>query len=53
MLKKQASNATPGDLRKAVRKKVDKPPPLNNKVAYDGRVNANKALSAIKSIVQG
>jgi subtilisin family serine protease len=53
MLKKQASNATPGDLRKAVRKKVDKPPPLKNKVAYDGRVNAAKALSAIKSIVQG
>ena len=53
MLKKQASNATPGDLRKAVRKKVDKPPPLNNKVAYDGRVNAAKALAAIKSIVQG
>ena len=42
MLKKQASNATPGDLRKAIRKKVDKPPPLNNKVAYDGRVNAAK-----------
>jgi hypothetical protein len=53
MLKKQASNATPGDLRKAVRKKVDKPPALKNKVAYDGRVNANKALNAIKSIVQG
>jgi subtilisin family serine protease len=53
MLKKQASNATPGDLRKAVRKKVDKPPALKNKVAYDGRVNANKALGAIKSIVQG
>ncbi len=53
MLKKQASNATPGDLRNAVRKKVDKPPPLKNKVAYDGRVNARKALNAIKSIVQG
>jgi subtilisin family serine protease len=53
MLKKQASNAAPGDLRKAVRKKVDKPPALKNKVVDDGRVNAAKALAAIKSIVQG
>ena len=52
MLKKQASDATPKDLRTAVRKKVDKPPPLNNKVYDDGRINAQKALSAIKSIVQ-
>jgi thermitase len=53
MLKKQQSGATPGDLRTAVRKKVDKPPPLNNKVVYNGRINASKALSAIKSIVNG
>ena len=52
MLRKQASNATPGDLRKAIAKKVDKPSALKGKVVYDGRVNAAKALNAIKSIVQ-
>jgi thermitase len=52
LLRKQASNATPNNLRTAIRKKVDKPPDLKNKVAYDGRVNARKALAAIKSIVQ-
>ncbi|MGH2838350.1 MAG: S8 family peptidase [Thermoleophilaceae bacterium] len=51
MLRKHASDATPADLRKAIRKKVDKPPPLENKVAHDGRINARKALGAIKSIV--
>jgi subtilisin family serine protease len=53
MLRKQASNATPGDLRKAISKKVDKPPAFKGKVAHNGRVNAAKALKAIKSIVQG
>ena len=53
MLRKRASNATPADLRKAIRKKVDKPSALKNKVAFDGRMNARKAMNAIKSIVQG
>jgi len=52
LLRKQASNATPNDLRTAIRKKVDKPPALENKVAYDGRLNAQKAMAAIKSIVK-
>jgi hypothetical protein len=30
---------------------VDKPPALNDKVAYDGRLNAQKALAAIASLV--
>jgi thermitase len=53
MLRKRASNATPGDLRKAIRKKVDKPPAFKNKVSGDGRMNARKAMNSIKSIVQG
>ena len=53
MLRKRASNAKPADLRKAIRKKVDKPPALENKVAFDGRMNARKAMNAIKEIVQG
>ena len=40
MLRKQESDATSGDLRNAIRKKVDKPPALKDKVAYDGRLNA-------------
>ncbi len=52
MLRKHASNATPADLRKAIRKKVDKPPAFKNKVYDDGRMNARKAMNAIKSIVQ-
>jgi thermitase len=51
MLRKQESDATYGDLRYAVRHKVDKPAALNNKVAYDGRLNAQKALAAIGSLV--
>jgi thermitase len=51
LLRKQESNATYGNLRYAIRHKVDKPPPLNGKVAYDGRLNAEKALAAIASIV--
>ena len=53
LLRKHASNATPNNLRTAIRKKVDMPPALKNKVAYNGRVNAQKAMAAIKSIVQG
>src|SRR5215208_7157449 len=51
LLRKQESDATYGNLRYAIRHKVDKPPPLNGKVAYDGRLNAEKALAAIASIV--
>jgi thermitase len=51
MLRKQESDASYGDLRYAVRHKVDKPPALSNKVAYDGRLNAQKALGAIGSLV--
>jgi hypothetical protein len=40
-----------GDLRYAVRHKVHKPPALENKVAYDGRLNAQKALAAIGGLV--
>ena len=51
MLRKQESGATYGELRKAIRQKVDKPSPLAGKVAFDGRLNAQKALAAIGSIV--
>ena len=51
LLRKQESDATYGNLRYAIRHKVDKPPALENKVAYDGRLNAQKALAAIASIV--
>jgi len=51
MLRKQESKASYGDLRYAIRHKVDKPPPLKGKVAYDGRLNAQKALAAIGSLV--
>jgi hypothetical protein len=53
ILRKQQSDATYGNLRYAIRHKVDKPPALNGKVAYDGRLNAEKALGAIASIVNG
>ena len=53
LLRKQESDATYGNLRYAIRHKVDKPPALNGKVAYDGRLNAEKALAAIHSIVEG
>jgi subtilisin family serine protease len=51
MLRKENSDATYKDLRTAVRKKVDKPSGLKDKVYYDGRVNAAKALAAIDDIV--
>jgi hypothetical protein len=51
ILRKQESDASYGDLRYAIRHKVDKPPALNGKVAYDGRLNAHKALAAIGSLV--
>ena len=51
MLRKQESGATYGELRKAVRSKVDKPPAFANKVVSDGRLNADRALGAIGSIV--
>lgn len=51
LLRKQESDATYGNLRYAIRHKVDKPPALNGKVAYDGRLNAEQALAAIGDIV--
>jgi thermitase len=51
MLRKQESEASYGDLRYAIRHKVDKPSALAGKVAYDGRLNAQKALAAIASLV--
>jgi thermitase len=51
LLRKQESDATYGQLRKAIRQKVDKPPALNGKVAYDGRLNVQKALAAIPGLV--
>jgi subtilisin family serine protease len=51
LLRKQEPDATYGNLRYAIRQKVDKPPALNGKVAYDGRLNAEKALAAIGGIV--
>jgi subtilisin family serine protease len=51
MLRKQESDATYGNLRYAIRHKVDKPPALAGKVAYDGRLNAQKALAAIGGLV--
>ena len=51
MLRKQESDATYGELRKAIRQKVDKPPALAGKVAYDGRLNVQKALAAIPGLV--
>ena len=51
LLKKQESDATYSDLRYAIRHKVDTPPAFKGKVAYGGRLNAEKALAAIKSLV--
>jgi thermitase len=51
MLRKQEPDATYGNLRYAIRHKVDKPPALAGKVAYDGRLNVQKALAAIPSLV--
>jgi thermitase len=51
LLRKQEPDATYGNLRYAIRHKVDKPPALKGKVAYDGRINAWKALQAIPGLV--
>ncbi len=51
LLRKQESDATYGDLRYAIRHKVDKPPALVDKVAYDGRLNAGGAMAAIPGLV--
>jgi hypothetical protein len=51
LLRKQESDAIYGHLRYAIRHKVDTPPAFAGKVAYDGRLNAERALAAIGSIV--
>ena len=53
MLKKQASNATPGDLRKATRKKVDSRRRSTTRWPTTAGSTCAEALAAIKSIVQG
>ncbi|HYJ00353.1 MAG TPA: S8 family peptidase [Thermoleophilaceae bacterium] len=50
LLRKQEPDASYGDIRYAIRHKVDKPPAFEGKVAYDGRMNAQKALAAIGSL---
>ncbi|MDP9133729.1 MAG: S8 family serine peptidase [Actinomycetota bacterium] len=52
LLRKQEPDSTYGDLRYAIRRKVDTPPALKGKVAYDGRLNAFKALQAIPGLVE-
>ena len=47
LLKKQESGAKYDDLRYVIRRKVDKPPALKDKVESNGRLNARKALAAI------
>jgi hypothetical protein len=47
MLRQADSKATYGELRTALRQDADKPPALNGKVLYGGRLNVDKALSAI------
>ena len=51
LLRKEEPDATYGNLRYAIRHKVDKPPALAGKVAYDGRLNVQKALASIASLV--
>jgi len=51
LLRKQEPDATYGNLRYAIRHKVDKPAAFAGKVAYDGRLNVQKALAAIPSLV--
>jgi subtilisin family serine protease len=51
ILRKQESGATSGELRKAIRQNVDKPPAFRDRVVSDGRLNAQKSLAAIGSIV--
>jgi subtilisin family serine protease len=48
LLKKRNPDATYEEIRAALRKKVDKPPALNGKVVYDGRLNVTRALAAIE-----
>jgi len=51
ILRKQESGATYGELRNAIRQNVDRPPAFRDKVVSDGRLNAQKSLAAIASIV--
>jgi thermitase len=50
MLKKQNSGADYSGLRYAVRHKTDFPPAFKDRVAYDGRLNASKALDYIVTV---
>lgn len=47
MLKAENSDTSYSDWKYAIRRKVDKPSSLKDKVAYDGRSNLNKAIDYI------
>jgi thermitase len=47
MLRQADSKATYSELRTALRQDVDKPPGLNGKVLYGGRLNVDKALTGL------
>lgn len=47
----QAAEALRKRLRKAIRSKVDKPVAFKDKVVSEGRLNAQKALGAVGSLV--
>lgn len=51
LLRKQEPDATAADLRYAIRSQVDKPASLKGKVGGNGRLNAEKALAGIASLV--
>jgi subtilisin family serine protease len=47
LLLKADSKATYGELRTTLREDADKPPSLNGKVVYGGRLNVTRALDAL------
>jgi thermitase len=47
MLRQADSKATYSELKDALRKDVDKPPSLQGKVVYGGRLNVDKAIAGI------
>lgn len=50
LLKAKNRGTKYSDWKTAVRRKVDKPSSLKNKVVYDGRVNLNKAIDYIAAL---
>ena len=47
LLRKADSSASYSELRSALREHGDRPPALNGKVVYDGRLNVERALAVI------